>query len=344
MSGPPNEHEAAEALLELLGGKWVAAAISTAAQLGIADALDERPMDAAELAERLGCDHGSLERLLGVLAAEGLLEADRDDRFSLTILGSQLRDSALGPLARYIGAPFSWSPWLRLTETVQTGKAAFELEHGQDLFSYLAEHPQASNVYNAGVDAFTRHDAQALAGAFDFSEFETVVDVGGGIGTLLIELLRRWPHLRGTLFDKEQVVRAAAERLRDAGMESRCTALGGDFFEAVPSGADVYIVRHIIHNWGDAEALRILRNCAAAVQPSGKVLVVEGVLLPGHRKDTTRLLDLEMMVLSGTGRERSKPELRRLFSQAGLRLAKTVPLASTARLIIAEPRQKQRDM
>lgn len=344
MSGSSGDHEAAEALLELLGGKWIAAAISTAAQLGLADALDERPMNDAELAERLSCDRGSLERLLGVLAAEGLLEADREERFSLTRLGAQLRSSALGPLAQYIGAPFSWSPWLRLTESVQTGKAAFELEHGQDLFSYLAEHPRASDVYNAGVDAFTRHDAQALAGAFDFSEFETAVDVGGGMGTLLIELLRRWSHLRGILFDKEHVVRAATERLRDAGMESRCSLVGGDFFESVPSGADVYIVRHIIHNWGDAEALRILRNCAAAVRPAGKVLVVEGIMLPGHRKDTTRLLDLEMMVLSGTGRERSKPQLRQLLSEAGLRLAKTVPLASTARLIIAEPRQKKGDL
>ena len=104
----------------------------------------------------------------------------------------------------------------------------------------------------------------------------------------------------------------------------------------VPAGADVYIVRHIVHNWGDADAIAILRNCAAALRPGGKVLVVEGVLLPGHRKDTTRMLDLEMMVLSGKGRERTKPEFRRLFRDAGLRLTKTVPLASTARLIVGE--------
>ena len=339
MSAPADDQEAALELLKLLGGKWVAAAISAAAQLGIADALEDGPMAESELAAALGCDQDALGRLLGVLAAEGLLEADENDRFGTTVLGAQLRSQALGPLARYVGAPFSWSPWLRLKETVQTGDAAFEIEHGQELFDYLADHPSESEIYNAGIDAFTRHDARALASAFDFSDYETVADIGGGMGTLLIELLGRWPHLRGVLFDKEHVVHAAESRLREAEVLSRCSSVAGDFFAKVPAGADLYIVRHIVHNWGDADAALILRNCAAALRPGGKVLVVEGIVLPGHRKDTTRLLDLEMLVLSGTGRERSKPEFRRLFGEAGLRLASTIPLASTARLIVGEPRQ-----
>jgi len=339
VSASAEEQEAALKLLKLLGGKWVAAAISAAAQLGIAEALENGPMADTELATRIGCDQDALSRLLGALAAEGLLETDEMGRFRTTVLGAQLRQRALGPLARYVGAPFSWSPWLRLKEAVQTGEAAFEIEHGQKLFDYLADHPAESEIYNAGVDAFTRHDARALATAFDFSGFETVADIGGGMGTLLIELLRGWPHLRGVLFDKEHVVCAAESRLREAGVLSRCSSLAGDFFVEVPAGVDLYIVRHIVHNWGDAEAALILRNCATALRPGGKVLVVEGIVLPGHRKDTTRLLDLEMMVLSGTGRERSKPEFRRLFSEAGLRLASTIPLASTARLIVGEPRQ-----
>lgn len=343
MSTPADDQEAALELLKLLGGKWVAAAISAAAQLGIADALENGPMAESELATTLCCDQDALGRLLGVLAAEGLLEADENDRFGTTVLGAQLRSRALGPLARYVGAPFSWTPWLRLKETVQTGNAAFEIEHGRELFDYLADHPTESEIYNAGIDAFTRHDARALANAFDFSRYEIVADIGGGMGTLLIELLRRWPHLRGVLFDTEHVVRAAESRLCEADVLSRCSSVAGDFFSGVPAGADLYIVRHIVHNWGDAEAALILRNCAAALRPGGKVLVVEGILLPGHRKDTTRLLDLEMLVLSGTGRERGKPEFRRLFAEAGLRLASTIPLASTARLIVGEPRESQGD-
>lgn len=344
MSGSADDHEAAQDLLKLLGGKWIAAAISAAAQLRLADALEGEPMNEEELAAKLGCEQNALGRLLGVLAAEGVLEADDDDRFRLTMLGNQLRSNALGPLAEFVGAPFSWSPWLRLKDAVQTGEAAFELEHGQDLFGYLADHPDESEIYNAGVDAFTRHDARALATAFNFSEVETVVDVGGGMGTLLIELLRQWPRLHGILFDKDHVVRAAERRLQDTELRGRCSCVAGDFFSEVPAGADIYIVRHIVHNWGDEEAAAVLRNCAAALRPGGKVLVVEGILLPGHRKDTTRLLDLEMMVLSGTGRERSKPEFRQLFKQAGLRLTKTVPLASTARLIIGEARHGTTDM
>jgi SAM-dependent methyltransferase/DNA-binding HxlR family transcriptional regulator len=338
VSGAANDQEAIQEFLKLLGGKWIAAAISAAAQLGLGDALDAKPMNVTELAARLRCDQNALARLLGVLVAEGLLEIDQDDRFRTTALGAQLRSSALGSLAEFVGASFSWSPWKRLKEAVLTGKAAFEIEHGQDLFNYLATHPEASKVYDAGVDAFTRQDARALADAFDFSAITEVADVGGGMGTLLIELLRRWPHLCGTLIDKQSVVDAAELRLREAGLQARCTCVAGDFFSELPAGADIYIVRHIVHNWGDAEAIAILRNCTAALRPGGKVLVVEGVLLPGHRKDTTRLLDLEMMVLSGKGRERTKPEFRQLFRDAGLRLTKTVPLASTARLIVGEAR------
>ncbi len=344
MSDGTKDYEATQALLKLLGGKWISAALSAAAQLGLHDTLDERPSTEAELATELSCDRSALGRLLGVLAAEGLVDTDDDDRFHNTALGAQLRSNALGPLAEYVGAPFSWAPWLRLTDAVRTGKAAFEIEHGQGLFEYLAEHPGEAEIYNAGVDAFTRHDARALANAFDFSDARQVVDVGGGMGTLLIELLRRWPHLHGVLFDTDHVVRAAESRIRDADLQSRCACVPGDFFAEVPAGGDLYIVRHIVHNWGDPQATVILRNCAEALRPGGKVLVVEGIVLPGHRKDTTRLLDLEMMVLSGEGRERTKPQFRKLLSAAGLRLATTVPLASTARLIIAEARQSPGDM
>lgn len=336
MSGAARDQEAAQEFLALLGGKWIAAAISAAAQLGLGDALDEGPMNEAELAARLRCDRNALGRLLHVLAAEGLLEIDEDDCFRTTALGAQLRSSALGPLAEFVGAPFSWSPWKRLKDAVLTGEAAFEIEHGQDLFNYLATHPEASKVYDAGVDAFTRQDARALAAVFDFAPFKKVADIGGGVGTLLIEVLRGWPHLQGILFDKQRVCDAAELRLREAELQTRCTCVAGDFFSEVPAGADIYIVRHIVHNWGDPDAITILRNCAAALRPGGKVLVVEGVLLPGHRKDTTRMLDLEMMVLSGKGRERTKLEFRELFRDAGLRLTKTVPLANTARLIVGE--------
>jgi precorrin-6B methylase 2 len=343
VSGASNDQAAAQELLKLLGGKWIAAAISAAAQLGLADALDGEPLNQAELAARLRCDPSALGRLLGVLTAEGLLEIDEDDRFRTTALGAQLRSSALGPLAQFVGAPFSWSPWKRLKDAVLTGEAAFEIEHGQDFFNYLATHPEASKIYDAGVDAFTRQDARTLATAFDFSPIKKVADVGGGMGTLLIELLRRWPHLHAILLDKQGVAHAAEIRLREAELQARCTCVAGDFFLEVPVGADVYIVRHIVHNWGDADATTILRNCAAALPPGGKVLVVEGVLLPGHRKDTTRLLDLEMMVLSGKGRERTKPEFRQLFRAAGLHLTKTLPLASTARLIVGETRHGRKN-
>lgn len=336
MTTAPRSDDPAGELLKLLGGKWVAAAVSTAASLGLADALDAKAMNASELAVALRCDEGALARLLRVLAAEEVVTELPDGRYRLTPIGAQLRTETLGPLAAFVGEPFSWAPWSRLSQAMREGKTAFEVEHRQDLFTYLREHPEASQIYQAGVDAFTRHEARALAEAFDFGQSTKVVDIGGGMGSLLIELLERWPHLRGVLYDQDHVIEAATPRLQSLGFASRCEAVAGDFFASVPKGGDVYVVRHVVHNWGDAEAATVLRHCAEALPPAGKVLVIEGILLPGNRKDMTRLLDLEMMVLSGTGKERNKAEFRQLFKSAGLRLTSTRPLANTARIIIGE--------
>ncbi len=332
---PPGDDAAGE-LLKLLGGKWVAAAVSTAASLGLADALDEKAMNAPELAVALSCDENALSRLLRVLAAEEVVAELPDGRYGLTEIGAQLRTDTLGPLAAFVGESFSWAPWAQLSSAIRKGQTAFEVEHGQDLFTYLREHHEASQVYQAGVDAFTRHEARALVEAFDFGTAKNVVDIGGGMGSLLIELLNRWPHLHGVLYDQAHVIEAATPRLQSSGLASRCEAVAGDFFTSVPKGGDIYVVRHVVHNWGDAEAATVLRHCAEALPPGGKVLVIEGILLPGNRKDMTRLLDLEMMVLSGTGRERNKAEFRQLFKKAGLRLTSTRPLANTARIIIGE--------
>ncbi len=318
--------DAAARLLALLGGRWVTAAISAAAELGLADALDA-PRSLDELAAAAGCHAPSLERLLRVLVGEGLLATERDGRYALTPVGAQLRTGALRDLAMFVGRPTWWAPWSALAHSVRTGEAAFEQVHGASLFEHLAEHPDEARFYDSAVDAFTRTEGAALADAFDFGAVRSVVDIGGGRGTLLLEVLRKHPHLRGVLFDRPHVVDEARGRL-----PANADAAGGDFFERVPGGADVYVVRHVVHNWDDDQATRILHNCAEAMSPGGRVLVVEGVVLPGDRQDATRLLDLEMLVLTGAGRERTQPEMRRLFRAAGLKLVKAGPLAGPTRL------------
>jgi ubiquinone/menaquinone biosynthesis C-methylase UbiE len=231
-----------------------------------------------------------------------------------------------------------WDPWTHLHEAVRDGKAAFQHATGQGLFDYLESHDADADLYHRAVDAFTRREARALAREYDFSTVRNVADIGGGLGTLVFELLDQWEHLRGTLFDREHVIEQARERLISSEFSDRVDLVAGDFMQAVPEGRDAYVVKHVIHNWPDETAARILRNCAEAMNDGGKILVVEGILLPGNRKDGTRLLDLEMMVLCGEGRERTKQEFRQLFKEAGLKLERTVPLAGTTRLLIGSRR------
>lgn len=329
--------EGTEKLLRLLGGKWVAAAISAAASLGVADALDV-PRTAEQLAAMLQCDADRLDRLLRVLAGEGLLHRDRDDRFSLTATGAALRADALGPLATYVGSPSQWGPWAELAPSIRGGASAFERFHGADLFTYLDGDANASELYHTAVDAFTRRQARALTEAFDFGPYATVADIGGGLGTLLVEVLTDAPHLQGVLFDRPSVVAQAEPRIADSSVAGRVRFEGGSFLETVPGEADVYVVKHVIHNWADEEAARILCLCAENAGPDGRVLVIEGLLLPGNRRDATRLLDLEMLALCGGGHERSKPEMRRLFASAGLRLESAAPLLGGTRLLVGVPR------
>lgn len=336
MSGP-DPSEPSVAFMRRLAGKWVVQALATAAELGLAEALAE-PKDLPTLAAALGCEPSALLRLLRVLGGEGLLALDVDDRYVLTELGAQLRRDALGTLAMFVGSPSQWTPWLALTHAVRTGHSAFEHVHGQPLFEYLEHHPDEARLYDEAVDAFTTQQARVLAGLDVLDGVGTLVDVGGGRGTLLIELLRLRPALRGILFDRPHVLEAARERFTAAGVAERCMLVGGDFFETVPVGADAYVLKHVLHNWDDERAGALLRRCVGALAPGGRVFVVEGLLLPGDRPDATRLLDLEMLVLTGGGKERSKPELRRLLGSAGLRLTHTRSLHEGAWVLVAEPK------
>lgn len=323
-------------LLMLLSGKWVTAALSTAAELGLADALAEGPLSSSELATRLQCDQEALSRLLRVLCGERILQSQPHGRYALTGLGAELQRGKLRELARFVGAPFMWHPWAQLAHAVRDpSRSAFERAMGQSLFDHLDRSPDDAQLYHHAVDAFTRAAARALCEAFDFSDLDTVVDLGGGLGTVLSELTARYPKLRGVLYDRPQVIKQASDNF--AG-QANIELVSGDFFEQVPEGADAYIIKHVLHNWDDPQAQRILELCARALKPSGQVLIVESLLLPGDIRDGTAFLDLEMLALCGQGRERSKPQYRKLLQQAGLSLRTTTKLVGDVRLMVAVPR------
>jgi len=332
----PVDDEAVEVLLDLLAGRARAQAVSTAAALGLADHLDEGPRDVTDLARELRCDAERLHRLMAFLAGLGLLERADPERFVLTTRGRALRADALGPLAAYLGSPESWDPWSRLREGLGAGPTAFERAFGAGYYELMARSPEAARRYDAAIDAYTRHEARALSERFDFSGVERVVDLGGGRGTTLVELLARWPHLRGVLVDLPHVADRTRERF--AGVHGgRMEVVGGDFMREVPGGADVYLLEHVLHNWDDERARALLLRCADGMTDGGRLLVVEAILTPDERVDTARMLDLEMLVLTG-GRERRKPELRRLLHDAGLALERVDALTPESWLLVARRR------
>ncbi len=338
MNESAGSSDPAEKLLLLLGGKWLAAAISAAASLGLAEVLTGSPMTLERLSDQIACHPDALRRLMRVLLGEGIVTLNTEHEYALTEMGELLRPGELGELAMFVGSPFSWDPWSALADSVRTGESSFTKHHGLPLFDYLDHHGEEAVLYHAAIDAFSKREARALAEAFDFSKVHRIADLGGGRGTLLLEVLTRWKHLTGVLLERPTAVELARAAFAEAGIEDRCEARVGDFFDDIPQDIDVCILMHIIHSWDDNTAIELLRRSGLAVGPEGTVLIVEGLVVPDGRRDLTNLLDLEMLVLCGPGRERRKPEMRRLLSAAGLRLTRTVPLAGGVRMLVAKVR------
>lgn len=332
--GDPENH-----ILSLLSGKWVSQAVSAAANLGISDVLGAEALSVGELARRLDCHEDMLRRLLLVLVGEGLYDLSEDGETVRATPAGQLLGTgpeSLKDLAAFVGSPAQWAPWSALAEGIRKGCSAYEATHGESLYQWLDNNPDDAKLYDQGIDGFTAGIGRNLAERHDFADVRTIVDVGGGIGGTLAAILNRWPSIQGVLVDRPQVLDRAQAHLRRAGVAGRCRFEGRDFFDPLPTGGNVYLVKHVLHNWGDEDAIRILRRCREAVAPGGRLLVVEGVLFPAPGRNMSRLMDLEMMVLFGIGKSRTKQAFKSLMKRGGWVLEHTtVPLSPFARLLVA---------
>ncbi len=335
MSDAPPPPEAV--VTQMIFGKWVAMALAVAAKLRVADALAGGPKSVADLAAETGTHAPSLFRVLRALASVGVFAEDEGGRFRQTPLSEVLRTGVPGSMravADYCGSDWSWRPWGRLIDSVRTGKTAFDEVFGEQAFDYLAKHPEESAVFNEGMTGFSMQESPAVAEAYDFSPFGTIVDVGGGHGHLLCTILKKHPGPKGVVFDAPHVAEGAAPRIAEAGLAARCRPEGGDFFRSVPAG-DAYVMKHIIHDWPDDRATTILKNCRAAARPGAKLLLVEMVIPPGDGPSPGKLLDLEMLVIAG-GKERTEAEYAELLAAAGWRLAPVVPTKAPTSVIDGE--------
>jgi hypothetical protein len=322
----------------MIGGYFATQAIYVAARLGIADQLRDGPRTAGELAQLTGAHAGSLHRLLRTLAGFGVFAADDAGRFRLTELAEPLSTGApdsLAAAAVSVGELY-YAAFGELLHSVETGLPAFERVYGRPLFDYLAANPEAARVFDAGLAGFRRQVTEAVLDAYDFSSVRRLVDVGGGTGDLLAALLAKHPAMRGTLFDRPHVVdHSRAARLADVGRD-RCDLVGGDFFASVPAGGNVYLLRHIVHDWDDDRAVRILTNCRRAMDLQSKLLLVESVIRPDNEPSLGKVMDLAMLAVTG-GAERTEPEYRGLLKASGFRLVRVIETSAEIHVIEAVP-------
>lgn len=322
--------------MQLMGMLWPGAmavqAIHLAAKLGVADLVAGGPKTVVELAEATRTHGPSLGRLLRALTSLGIFVDDPDGRYSQTGLSDALRTDhpqSMRPLAMMLGAGFFWRPSGELDVTIRTGQPAFEHVYNAQFFKHLAEHPDEAAVFNAAMSSIPAH-ISAIVDAYDFSKFERIVDIGGGHGALLLGILTANPRVRGVLHDLPGVVAGANV---PSTVADRLEIVPGDFFEAVPAGADAYLLKGIIHDWNDASAVAILKNCRRAIRPDGRLFILDTVLIPSS-DPASALMDLLMMVLTG-GRERTESEFRSLLREASFSLVNVIP---TARHSILESR------
>jgi hypothetical protein len=324
-------------ILAIWAGFVPSRALQVAAELGIADLLASGAKDAAFLADEIGADERHLRRLLRMLASVGVFAEDGAGCFRLTPLAEVLRSGVPGSVrhAVLMYDEALWNAFGSLEHSVRTGRPAFEKTAGCSYSTYLADHPEAGRRWDRGVASLSAYDDGRIARAYDFSGVETVVDVGGGQGGFLAEVLAANPRLRGVLVDLPRMVAAPAALRRSAAFE-RCEIRGGDFFESLPVGCDVYVLKRVLPGFADDRCLAVLRVCRAAMPAHGRLLGIEALVSPENEPHPGKISDLVMMV-QGEGRERTEPEYRDLYRAAGLEIRRVIPTGTSLFILEAVP-------
>jgi ubiquinone/menaquinone biosynthesis C-methylase UbiE len=323
-----------EQISKMLTGYWISQALYVAAKLGLADCLKDGPRTAADLASATKSHPRAIYRLLRGLASIGVFCEDDQQRFSLSPLADCLRSDVPGSqhsLAIMAGEEH-YLAFGQLLYSVQTGKIAFDKLYGTPVFDFLQEHPEQARIFDEAMVGVHGRETAAMLDSYDFSGIPVLADIGGGKGSVMTTVLKRCPSMRGIVFDLPGVVERARANIVAAGLADRCQLIGGSFFESVPSEADAYLLRHIIHDWDGEKSLKILQNIHRTMGNEGRLLVVESVIPSGNEPSFGKLLDLAMLAIPG-GEERTEDEYRRLFEAAGFRLTRIVPTKAEVSVI-----------
>ena len=334
-----NDDAAAATLLRLANGYQISQALHVAAELKVADLVGDTPVAAEDIAPRVGAHPGSLYRLLRALATVGVFRETDDRRFVATPLSDLLRTDhprSLRAWPAFVGRPRFWQNWGDLLHCVRTGQDANHHLHGTDGWTYVADKPEESAAANAAFAASSRSVVPAIVAAYDFARFQKIVDVGGGNGTLLTNILGATPRATGIVFDLPHVASAAAAVIRQAGLEGRCEAKGGSYLDGVPPGGDAYILKSVLMDETAEEAAAILRKVRAAMGVRGTLLVMERLIGAPNEGQPDAMMDLEMLVATG-GFVRRQDEWAAIFTDGGFTLDSVTPTGSRFHILEGRP-------
>lgn len=314
------------------------AAIGAALDFGLADRIRDGIRRSDDLAAEVGADTGRMYRLLRALTVPGILEERPGRSFKLLPLGARLRTddpASAAPRIRLFLRPYRCRAMTEMARALSTGHVPVELVLGAPFFDFMGTHPDEAAIFDEAMTSFTATQIDSLLHSYDFLPLRRVTDVGGGHGALLAAILGAYPEIRGTLFDLPRVLEGAGRNMEAKGVRNRCELVGGSFFERVPPGADAYILRSILHDWDDEEAVRILQNVRRAIPDSGRILVIDDLIPSGLGTELEKLIDLNMMTVL-RGRERTREEVSTLFGRAGFTLARVISMEGPVRWGIFE--------
>ncbi len=327
-------------LLEIVAGHWRVHALGAVARLGLADRLAGGPRDVGDLAQEVGADEDALFRLLRALASDGILDRTAPRSFALNAISQPLRTDH--PMSMHhttvqITSEWSMRSWSHLADAVRDGKPTFEQIYGEVLWAWFDAHPDEGLHFHRSMAELSRLDVAPIAAGYDFGRHTRVVDLGGGEGELLAGLLTAYPGLRGAVHDTEQGARGAPERLARAGVADRAEVLHGSFYESVPAGFDLYLMRQIVHGHDDSAMKPVLEKVHAAMPADAHLLVLDTLMPEEREAPNPAFLDLQMLIGSG-GRERTRTQMARLLDAANFRLLDVIRTASLTAIFVAERR------
>jgi len=322
----------------LIRGAALSRAVSTIAELGIADLIQTgQPQPVEHLARASKTHEASLYRILRFLAGHGLFRETENRHFDHTPLSAALRTDASGSYRA--GAQLFYhlfAGWDGLDHSIRTGEPGFNKVFGAPIFDYIQAHPEMGPIFDAGMTSLNYYETAAMLDTYDFSGINVMADIGGGNGSLLSAVLARYPNMRGILFDLGHVVGRAKEKLKGAGLAERCIVMEGSFFESIPAGADAYLFRHIIHDWTDAQCAQILGHCRKVMPANGKLLIADSVVPAGNAPSLAKDMDITMLTFPG-GQERTEVQFRSLLKASGFELKSIMPTTTVISVLEGKP-------